>query len=39
MKDSFIDGIYWYLLKEDKSDAMLDDQSDDTIYSLYNLII
>ena len=35
MKDSFIDGIYWYLLKEDKSDAMLDDQSDETIEALH----
>lgn len=39
MKDSFIDGIYWYLLKEDKSDAMLDDQSDETIEALHKLLV
>lgn len=38
MKDSFIDGIYWYLLKEDKSDAYLDDQSDETIKAIREII-
>ena len=38
MKDSFIDGIYWYLLKEDKSDAYLDDQSDECIRYIYSLL-
>lgn len=39
MKDSFIDGIYWYLLKEDKSDAYLDEQSDETIEALHKLLV